>query len=99
MNGKKPAKGRWIMGHARHSSDELAAKLREMYPEIGEHGINLSLEFSHEKNAWMIHLEKNEHRLATHLEKEDADKCLEGIQCVYLGVQIAQLVKNFEAGE
>jgi hypothetical protein len=99
MEREKPAKGRWVMEHVRHSKEELAAKLREMYPEIREHGLDFSIEFSHEKNAWLIHLEKGEHQLATHLEREDADKCLEGVQCVYLGVQIAQFIKNFEAGE
>jgi hypothetical protein len=87
---------RLAMEHARHSKDELEAKLREIYPEIGRHELELSLEFSHEKNAWIIHLKKGEHRLSTHLEKKDADECLEGVECVYLGVQVGQFVKNFE---
>ena len=84
------------MHHARHDGDEVAAKLKEIYSEINDHGLELSTEFNHEKNAWVIGLKKGEHELTTHLEKEDADKCLEGIQCVYLGVQIGQFIKNFE---
>jgi hypothetical protein len=86
------------MEHAKHSKEELAAKLRDLYPEIAAHGIGLGVEFDHEKKAWIVKLSKGAHRLTTHLEKKDADGCLEGIQCVYLGVQIAQLVKNFEEG-
>jgi len=75
----------------------LEAKLREMYPDIDKHGFDLGLQFDEGKNAWIVHLSKGDHELSTHLEKADAEKCLEGVQCVYLGVQIGQFVKNFEA--
>ena len=75
----------------------LAAKLREMYPEIGKHALDLSLNFDDKKGAWIVKLVKGKHELTTHLEKKDAEACLEGIQCVYLGVQVGQFVKNFES--
>lgn len=78
---------------------ELDRKLREMYPEIERHGIDLSLYFDNDKKAWVVGLRKGEHELTTHLEKKDADDCLEGRKCVYLGVQIGQFVSNFEEGE
>ena len=84
------------MEHAHHHKDELAAKLRAMYPEIGTHGIDLDLAFDHEKDAWIVKFTKGAHALTTHLERKDADGCLEGVQCVYLGVQLAQLIRNFE---
>lgn len=87
------------MEHAKHSSGELVEKLKQMYFEIDKQGLDLSVEFSHEKDAWLIHLKKGEHELTTHLERRDADKCLEGVECVYLGVQIGQFVKNFEADQ
>ena len=87
------------MEHGNHTSKELLGKLREIYPEIEEHGIGMSAEFSHEKNAWIIGFKKDDHELTTHLERKDADSCLEGVQCVYFGVQIAQFFKNFEAAE
>ena len=74
----------------------LAAKLKEMYPEITQHGMDLDLEFNQEKNYWVIKLSKGDHRLHTLLDQKDALACLEGTQCVYLGVQIGQFVKNFE---
>jgi len=84
------------MEHAKHHKDELAAKLRTMYPEIDAHGIELGVEFDHEKGAWIVTFAKGTHKLTTHLEKKDADGCMEGVQCVYLGVQLAQLIRNFE---
>jgi hypothetical protein len=77
----------------------LDAKLREMYPEIAKHKLNLSLNFDGKKDAWIVKLVKGAHELTTHLEKKDAEACVDGIQCVYLGVQIGQFVENFEAAE
>ncbi len=77
----------------------LEGKLMEMYPEIREHGINMSLSFDGEKDAWIVKFRKDRHELTTHLEKKDADECMDGTKCVYLGVQIGQFVKNFEEGQ
>ncbi len=74
----------------------LKEKIMEMYPEIGKHGISVGLDFSREKNAYIVRFRKENHELTTHLEKKDADECMDGIKCVYLGVQIAQFIKNFE---
>ncbi len=74
----------------------LEDKILEMYPEITKHGISLGLEFNEEKNAYIVKLKKNHHELTTHLEKKDADDCMNNIKCVYLGVQIGQFIKNFE---
>ena len=84
------------MEHVRHTSEELAVKLNEMYPQIEEESLTLSTEFNHEKDAWLIHLQKGEHVLTTHLERRDADACLEGKECVHLGVQIGQFIANYK---
>ncbi|MCG2709457.1 MAG: hypothetical protein L6246_03930 [Thermodesulfovibrionales bacterium] len=36
------------------------------------------------------------HELTTHIEKKDADECMDGIKCVYLEIQVGQFIKNFE---
>jgi hypothetical protein len=79
-----------------YSKVALEEKILEMYPEIGRHGIGIGLDFSGEKDAWIVRLRKDGHELTTHLEKKDADECMDGIKCVYLGVQIGQFIKNFE---
>jgi hypothetical protein len=77
----------------------LESKLREMYPEIQKHDLGLSLSFDEKKDAWVVQLFKGKHDLTTHLERKDAEACLDGVQCIYLGVQIGQFVKNFESAE
>ena len=74
----------------------LKEKIIEMYPEIGQHNLSVGLDFNAGKNAYVITFERGKEVLTTHLEKKDADECMNGIKCVYLGVQVAQFIKNFE---
>ncbi len=75
---------------------DLKAKITEMYPEIGQQNLSMSLDFSELKNAYILTFKRGVDELTTHLEKQDADECMKGIKCVYLGVQVAQFIKNFE---
>ncbi|MBI5640058.1 MAG: hypothetical protein HZA17_06525 [Nitrospirae bacterium] len=74
----------------------LKDKIMEMYPEVERHGISVSLDFSEAKNAYIVKFRKGSHELSTHLEKKDADECMDGFKCVYLGMQIGEFMKNFE---
>ena len=74
----------------------LKDKILEMYPDIAKHGISVGLVFNEEKNAYIVKFTKDKHELTTHLEKKDADDCMNNIKCVYLGVQVGQFIKNFE---
>lgn len=73
----------------------LENRILDMYPEIQKHGISFGMTFDESKNAYIIKLAKGGKDLTTHLEKKDADDCMNNVKCVYLGVQIAQFVKNF----
>lgn len=77
----------------------LKDKILEMYPEIGEHRFSAGIEFNEKKNAYILTFRRGGEELTTHLEKKDADECMNGIKCVYLGVQVGQFIKNFEQRE
>ncbi len=77
----------------------LKEKIMEMYPEIKRHNLSVGLDFSAQKNAYILTFKRGKEELTTHLEKKDADDCMNGIKCVYLGVQVAQFVKNFDEKE
>jgi hypothetical protein len=79
-----------------HDKKELCDTIQSLYPELGECGINVDVEWSEEKKAWVVDLKKDDHELTTHLEPEDADGCMQGNKCVSLGLQIAQLKANIE---
>jgi hypothetical protein len=74
----------------------LKDKIVEMYPEIRKHNLSVGLDFDEQKNAYIITFTRGTEALTTHLEKKDADDCMNGIKCVYLGVQVGQFIKNFE---
>ena len=71
-------------------------KIMEMYPEIAQNEISISLNFSREKKVYIMKLRKDLHELTTHLEKKDIDECMDGIECVHLGVQIGQFSENLK---
>ncbi len=73
----------------------LENKILEMYPEVQKNGISFGITFDEAKNAYVIKFSKAGNELTTHLEKKDADDCMNNIKCVSLGVQVAQFVKNF----
>jgi len=74
----------------------LQDKILEMYPDISKNGIVVTLEFDEAKNAYIVKFRRDNKELTTHLEKKDADDCMENVKCVYLGVQVGQFIKNFE---
>jgi hypothetical protein len=43
-----------------------------------------------------VDLKKDRHQLKHFLEQADADLCMEGKQCVSLGLEIAQLKDNIK---
>ena len=73
----------------------LDGKIREMYPEIGRFGLSMSLSFAEDKKAWAVKLVHAGHELLTYVEPSDAEKCLGGVECVHLGHQIGQFVRNY----
>lgn len=75
---------------------KLCEKIKSLYPDIGTCGIDVDINFDENKKAWIVDLKKGSHHLKTHLESQDADACMEGKECVYLGTQISQLVENIK---
>jgi len=79
-----------------YTKEDLEKKLLEMYPEIKAFGLSLTLEFDKGKDAWVVSFEKGNHRRHAFLDKKDADSCIEGNACIYLGMLIAQYIKDLE---
>ena len=77
----------------------LEDKILEMYPEILGLNISLSLNFSEEKNSFIVKLKKDRHELETLFEKSVADECMNGVKCVRLGIKIGEFIENFKSEE
>ena len=76
--------------------EALCQKIIALYPDIGQCGIDVNVEFDDDQNAWVVDLKKDKFELKTFLEEGDAEKCMLGEQCVSLGIEIAQLRANIE---
>jgi hypothetical protein len=76
--------------------EELCEKIIALDPDIGKCGIDVNVGFDEDQNTWVVDLKKDRHELKTFLEDGDAEKCLKGIQCVSLGIEIAQLKDSIE---
>lgn len=73
-----------------HDNKKLCQKIKSIFPDIGECGIDVDVEYDKAEKAYLVHLKKGGRKVKTHLETKDADLCMEGKQCVGLGIQIAQ---------
>ena len=74
----------------------LCEKIRALYPDIGECGIDVNVDWSETEKRYVVNLKKDNHELKTFLEDGDADNCMIGKQCVSLGIEIAQLRDNIQ---
>jgi hypothetical protein len=72
----------------------LCDKIIELYPDIGECGIDVDVDYDKDQKSWTVKLKKDHIQLKTFLEDKDAELCMEGKQCVSLGLEIAQLKDN-----
>lgn len=79
-----------------HDKEALCQTIISMYPDIGTCGIDVDVEFDESKNVWAVHLNRDDHHLTHYLDIPEANACMEGEQCIALGLDIAQLRKNIE---
>lgn len=73
----------------------LKDKILEIYPELNKNQLEMNVSFDSDKGCWIINLAKGPDSLSTHLEAKDAEQCLEGEKCVYLGHQISEFIETY----
>nr|WP_319492781.1 hypothetical protein [uncultured Desulfobacter sp.] len=76
------------------NKDELCHKIEQIYPDIGTCGIDVKVSYDDGNERWKVFLKKDNKSLETFLEPGDAELCLNGKQCVSLGIEISQLKDN-----
>lgn len=79
-----------------YNANQLCEKITSIYPDIGSCGIDIDVAYDDVKKVWVVDLTKDEHHLKHYLEVPDADNCVDGKECVSLGLEIAQLRSNIE---
>ncbi len=79
-----------------YNAKQLCEKITKIYPEIGVCGIDIDVRKDSKEQMWVIDLKKDTHNLSHFLDIMDAKRCMDGKQCVALGLEIAQLQKNID---
>lgn len=79
-----------------YTKEDLKQKLLQMYPEITKYGLSMDLVMDEDKDAWVVTFQKGPHQRHAFLDRKDADSCMEGNVCIYLGVLIGQYVRDLE---
>ena len=68
----------------------LCEKIITIYPEIGECGIDVRVEYDEDEKSLVVFLKKGNKEVKHFLPDEDAESCMIGKQCVGLGIEIKQ---------
>ncbi len=79
-----------------YTKEDLKQRLLQMYPEIAKYGLSMDLVMDEGKDAWVVTFQKGPHQRHAFLNRKDADSCMEGNVCIYLGVLIGQYVRDLE---
>ncbi len=79
-----------------YTSQTLISKIRQMYPTIRDHNIEVVAWRDQTQDTWVITLRKGDHTLTTYLDTAEADACIEENRCIYLGLHVAEFLANFE---
>lgn len=72
-------------------NEALCEKIRSLYPDIGECGMDIDVHYDQGKETTVVVLSRGKKTVKHYLPDEDAEACMAGKQCVALGVEIAQL--------
>jgi hypothetical protein len=70
--------------------ETLCEKIRSIYPDVGTCGIDVRAEYDENEKSWVVYLQKGNKEVKHYLPTEDAEACMDGKQCVSLGLEISQ---------
>ncbi|MCG8633127.1 MAG: hypothetical protein MI863_04820 [Desulfobacterales bacterium] len=77
-----------------YTPEQLCKTIRSVYPDVGACGENIKTCFDPDNMAWVVQLKHGNRKLSTYVDPEDATPCMDGKQCLSLGLQIFQLKDN-----
>ncbi|MBW2466881.1 MAG: hypothetical protein JRF02_06220 [Deltaproteobacteria bacterium] len=75
------------------NKNEVCQKITELNPDLGTCGVDIETYYSASKKSWIIVSKKGDHDIVHYLDKQDVKKCLDGVQCFSLGIDVAELTR------
>jgi hypothetical protein len=69
---------------------QICEKIKSIYPDVGSCGIDVKVDYDEQEQSLVVYLKKGNKEVKHYLPDDDAKACLDGKQCVALGIEIAQ---------
>lgn len=73
-----------------YDKEALCQKIKTIYPDISECGIDVGVDFDGTADTLVVYLKMGDKKVKHFLPAADAEACMAGKQCVALGIEIAQ---------
>ena len=73
------------------TSKQVCDRLTSIYPDFGECGKTLDVNWNVENQAWEVDFEYNGSKLRHYLENKDAAACILTNRCMEMGIEFGQL--------
>jgi len=68
----------------------LCEKIKQLYPDVGACGIDIRVDYDDDEKSLVVYLKKGNREVKHFLPDADAVSCMDGQQCVALGIEVAQ---------
>jgi len=65
-----------------------------MYPEIRKQGLTPRMSFDESKDAWMVKFVNGPKEVSVHLNKKDADACMDRKVCDTFGSELTKALQE-----
>ena len=72
----------------------LENRIRDMYPEIAEHGMDVAAALEPATGDWLVRIGRAGDEIATHIGVKDAEDCLGEGSCLMLAAQLGTFVND-----
>lgn len=69
---------------------ELCKIISERYPGVGRCCIEADTAHDKDDRYWVVHLKRGNQSIKHFLPADDAERCLQGKQCLNLGIEMTQ---------
>ena len=69
---------------------KLCELITERYPYIDQCCIETDTAYDKDDRYWVLHLKRGNQLIKHHLSVEDAELCVQGKQCLNLGIEMTQ---------
>lgn len=73
---------------------EICSRITEAMPELGVCGFDINVTHDDNLKAWRVGYGESGQRAQTFLDDEDVERCLDGKECLSLGLMVRQQIAS-----